>query len=734
MKVQIEELPKITRNFAKPARTRIFKGGRGSGKTRGLALRSALRIYQLAEMGVEGVFLASREHLNSLDESSMEEIKAAIRSQPWLEAYFDIGEKYIRTRNRRIQYAFAGLRHNLDSIKSKARIIGNWTDEAENVSEVAWRKLIPTLRDEGPGWHVENWISYNPESPDSATHRRFIEQQPEDCIVTEINWSDNPWFPDVLNRQRLEDQRLRPETYDHVWEGAFLTLTDAQIFAGKVDISEFKPQPHWGGPYQGGDFGFSQDPAAAVRCWVGDGKLWIEYEAGRTALELDDYATYIGQRIPEFEKYTARWDSAQPGMISHIKRHGLPRSEPVEKWKGSVEDGIAFMRNFEKIVVHPRCEQTAREFRLYSYKVDRLSGDVLPVVVDAHNHYCVAEGQIVETARGPVPIEAVAVGDMVLTRAGYRAVTAAGVTGFDRQVLSIETTCGTVVCTPDHRVFVDGKGFIRADAVRYSDIVNGVGTWQSQRRSSGAGRSGDGGRKPSTILTAAISSAAGRAASIISTARFGKTRTALSRLGSTFITLMATPPTMIRPISSAFRARTTKRNTRSVVSVLIGRGHTWHISGPLQRLGTLAKKAAQSTEKLARLLGLGSIPIPNPASTAAVSSSRARSVRGIASAQTPANRHGDGLLAWMMKRGSAEPAEPPLRSTDTAGPHVVAGYVLSVSDAGRAKRVYDLTIDGEHEFFAGGVLVHNCDAIRYAIGPLIKRSGAGTSTVFTGFM
>lgn len=387
MKVRIEELPKITRNFARPARTRVFKGGRGSGKTRGLAKRSALRVYQLAEMGVEGVFLASREHLNSLDESSMEEIKAAIRSEPWLHDYFDIGEKYVRTKNRRISYAFAGLRHNLDSIKSKARIVGNWTDEAENVSEVAWRKLIPTLRDEGPGWYVENWLSYNPESPDSATHRRFVENQPEDCIVTEINWSDNPWFPDVLNRQRLEDRRLRPETYEHVWEGAFLTLTDAQIFAGKFVVDEFEPQEHWDGPYQGGDFGFSQDPTAAVRCWIGDGRLWIEYEAGKTGLELDDYATFIGDRIPDFEKYATRWDNARPEGISHIRRHGLPRSEAVEKWKGSVEDGIAFLRNFEKIVVHPRCEQTAREFRLYSYKVDRLSGDVLPVIVDAFNHF-----------------------------------------------------------------------------------------------------------------------------------------------------------------------------------------------------------------------------------------------------------------------------------------------------------------------------------------------------------
>lgn len=406
MKVQIEELPKITRNFAQPARTRVFKGGRGSGKTRGLALRSALRIYQLAEMGVEGVFLASREHLNSLDESSMEEIKAAIRSIDWLEGYFDIGEKYIRTRNKRISYAFAGLRHNLDSIKSKARIIGNWTDEGENVSEAAWRKLIPTIRTEGDGWQAENWISYNPESPESATHRRFIDQQPDDCIVTEINWSDNPWFPDILNLQRLEDQRLRPETYDHVWEGAFLTLTEAQIFAGKFDVDEFEAGSDWDGPYQGLDFGFAQDPTAAIRCYVHDRRLWIRNEAGKPKLELDATGAFINSRIPGFETHVTRADSARPESISFLSRHGLPRVTAVEKWKGSVEDGIAFLKSFDKIIIHPDCESTAREFRLYSYKVDRLSGDIKPDIVDAHNHYIdairYALGPMIKRRNSPV--------------------------------------------------------------------------------------------------------------------------------------------------------------------------------------------------------------------------------------------------------------------------------------------------------------------------------------------
>jgi phage terminase large subunit len=81
-----------------------------------------------------------------------------------------------------------------------------------------------------------------------------------------------------------------------------------------------------------------------------------------------------------------RADSARPETISYLKRHGLPRVEGVKKWPGSVEDGIAHLRSYEAIVVHPRCKETIQETRLYSYKVDKLSGDVLPEIVDASNH------------------------------------------------------------------------------------------------------------------------------------------------------------------------------------------------------------------------------------------------------------------------------------------------------------------------------------------------------------
>jgi phage terminase large subunit len=344
---------------------------------------SAVYVYKLAEEGREGVWLASREHLNSLDESSMEEIKAAIRSVPWLAAYFDIGEKYIRTQNRRISYAFAGLRHNLDSIKSKARILGNWTDEAEGVSDMAWRKLLPTIREEGS----ENWLSYNPESEHSATHKRFIADPPANCVVTEINWRDNPWFPDVLNQERLDDMRLRPDTYDHVWEGGFLTITEAQVFKGKFEVDEFEPGHNWDGPYCGVDFGFAQDPTAAVKCWIYQGRLFIEGEAGKVGLELDDTSDFITGNIKDFDQYAIRADSARPESISYLKRHGLPRITGVKKWQGSVEDGVEFIKSFEGITIHPRCSSVAREFRLYSYKVDKNTGDIMPKIVDAHNHY-----------------------------------------------------------------------------------------------------------------------------------------------------------------------------------------------------------------------------------------------------------------------------------------------------------------------------------------------------------
>lgn len=340
--------------------------------------------YRRAQAGESGVILCAREYMNSLDESSMEEIKQAIASVPWLQDFYDVGEKYIRTRDGRIKYVFAGLRHNLDSIKSKARILLAWIDEAESVSETAWVKLLPTVRDEGS----EVWVTWNPEKRDSPTDRRFRQSPPSSYVGCEMNWSDNPFFPSRLNGQRLDDlERLDPNVYAHIWEGEYLEISDAQVFKGKFKSQEFKPQPDWNGPYFGLDFGFSQDPTAATKSYIHNRKLYIEYEAGKTGLELDDTSYYLRTKMPGIEAHTIRADNARPESISYLKRNGLNRITACQKGKGSVEDGIQFIKSFDEVIIHPRCVETFQEFRLYSYKVDRLTGDVLPILVDANNHY-----------------------------------------------------------------------------------------------------------------------------------------------------------------------------------------------------------------------------------------------------------------------------------------------------------------------------------------------------------
>lgn len=111
--------------------------------------------------------------MNSLDDSSLEEVKRAIEDEPWLADYYDLGEKYIKSRDGRISFTFAGLDRSIGSIKSKGRILLCWVDEAEPVTDHAWSILIPTLREEGEGWNAELWVTWNRARKNAAVERRF---------------------------------------------------------------------------------------------------------------------------------------------------------------------------------------------------------------------------------------------------------------------------------------------------------------------------------------------------------------------------------------------------------------------------------------------------------------------------------------------------------------------------------------------------------------------------------
>lgn len=353
-------------------------GGRGSGKSFNFAKMAAIWGYAEPLR-----ILCTREFQASIPESFHAELKAAISSEPWLEAHYDIGRDYLRGANG-TEFIFRGLRRNEQSIKSLAKIDLTIVEEAEDIPESSWLALEATVFRQ-PG--SELWPIWNPRLDGSPVDQRFRKNPPANALIVELNHQDNPYFPEGLDVLRKREQaRLDPATYAHVWQGAYLENSDAQVFAGKVAVEPFEPTPTWDGPYLGGDFGFSQDPTAAVEVWIVGDEIFIRREAFKVGLELDDTAPFVTNLIPAFIDNASRWDNARPESISHLSRHGLPRIKPVEKWKGSVEDGIAYLRSFRRIVIHPDCVNMQREARLYSYKVDRLSGDVTTDIVDAHNH------------------------------------------------------------------------------------------------------------------------------------------------------------------------------------------------------------------------------------------------------------------------------------------------------------------------------------------------------------
>lgn len=381
-KAKIELPPKLVPVFS-PSRGEVLYrgayGGRGSAKSMSFALMAAIWGYAEPLR-----ILATRELQVSIKESFHAELKAAISLYPWLESHYEVGVDYLRGKNG-TEFLFKGLRHNTGAIKSLAKIDLTIVEEAEDVPEDSWLALEATVFRQPKS---EMWVIWNPRKRGSPVDKRFRQSPPDKSRIVEINWQDNPFFPENMKALRKREQtRLDPATYAHVWEGAYLENSKAQIIADKVIVDDFEPSQDWDGAYYGLDFGFAQDPTAGVKCWIHDDTLYIEQEAGKVGLEIDDTANYLKAKMAGIEKHVIRADSARPESISYLKRNGLPKIEAVKKWAGSVEDGIAHLRSYKQIVIHPRCQETIKEARLYSYAVDRLTGDILPKIVDANNHY-----------------------------------------------------------------------------------------------------------------------------------------------------------------------------------------------------------------------------------------------------------------------------------------------------------------------------------------------------------
>lgn len=322
---QIKLPPKLLPVFAGAARYRGAYGGRGSGKTRSFAKMTAVRAYMWAQEGREGIILCARQFMNSLAESSMEEIKHAIREEAWLAAFFDIGEKFIRTKDGRVSYSFAGLDRNIASVKSIARILLCWVDEAEPVTEAAWQVLIPTVREADS----ELWVTWNPASRRSATHKRFRDGSPENANIIELNWRDNPRFPAVLENERRQDLVRRPDSYQHVWEGDFIQIAEGAYYAKPLALARA----------QGRICLLTVDPLMAI---------WAFWDIGTRDSTAIWIVQFIGDRVKLLDYYEA---SGQPLAVhlQWLRDNGYERAICVLPHDGAQANHLSAMRYVDHV-------------------------------------------------------------------------------------------------------------------------------------------------------------------------------------------------------------------------------------------------------------------------------------------------------------------------------------------------------------------------------------------------
>ena len=356
-----------------PKRYKILHGGRGSGKSWAvarvlvvLATRKRIRI------------LCAREYQKSIADSVHKLLVDQIEAQG-LTLLFDVTKTSIKCLATGSEFIFEGLKANVTKIKSMEGIDICWVEEAEKVSKESWNVLIPTIRKKGS----EIWVTFNPDQERDPTFERFVKSPPPNAIVLQVNYNDNPHFPAELRAEMEYLRSVDMDAYLHVWEGQCRISSKAQVLHGKWEIGAFEPPPAAQFMF-GADWGFAQDPTTLVRCWVEDQCLYIDQEIYRVGLELDDTADAF-KTIPEAEKYTIRADCARPETISHVAKK-LPKIVAAPKWSGSVEDGIACLRGFRRIYIHERCKNTIKEAQFYSYKVNKLTNDVLPDIEDKHNH------------------------------------------------------------------------------------------------------------------------------------------------------------------------------------------------------------------------------------------------------------------------------------------------------------------------------------------------------------
>lgn len=392
------DTPEWALPLLEPCRYKGAYGGRGSGKS-----------HTFAELMIEAHIMDQssrsvcvREVQKSLSQSVKRLLEVKI-DQMNAGSYFDIQEAVIKSKKGDGLIIFQGMQnHTAESIKSLEGYDRAWVEEAQSLSQRSLDLLRPTIRKPDS----ELWFSWNPnKSTDPVDALLRGDKPPPDAKVIQVNYNDNPWLPDVLQAEMEYDRARDLDKFAHVWLGGYLQRSGARVF-NNWRVEEFEA-PADAVFRLGADWGFSIDPTVLVRCHIIGRTLYIDYEAYRVGCEIV-HTPDLFLTVPDSEKWPIVADGSRPETISHMRQNGFPKIMAAVKGPKSVEEGIEWLKSYD-IVVHPRCTHVIDELTFYSYKTDRLTGAILPVLADSDNHLIDAIRYACEAARRAAPKKAVEV-------------------------------------------------------------------------------------------------------------------------------------------------------------------------------------------------------------------------------------------------------------------------------------------------------------------------------------
>lgn len=379
------ELPSKLKALFEPARYKVLYGGRGSSKSWSVA-RALLILGAKQPTRV----LCARETQKSIQESVHRLLKDQIELMG-LQSFYEVQETRIIGKNG-TDFAFAGIRQQgVTNLKSFEGVDICWVEEAQVVTRKSWDVLIPTIRKPGS----EIWITFNPELDTDETYERFVLTPPDGAVVLEVNYSDNPWFPDELDKERQAWKKRDPIGYETVWEGKCRPAVEGAIYAKEIDALQrdkrlrnvpydplLKVHTVWDlGWNDAMSIIFVQRQASEVRV--------IDYieDTHRT---LDSYVAEIKDRRwnwgTDWLPHDGRSKNIQTGKSAEEILRALGRTVQITP-NLDIESGIKAARMmFPRCYIDEKCKPLINALKRYKRQVNQITNEPGAPLHDENSH------------------------------------------------------------------------------------------------------------------------------------------------------------------------------------------------------------------------------------------------------------------------------------------------------------------------------------------------------------